>query len=96
MTTRIRIDDGDGTYTVARHMLDEIETAGPRGISAADLGEIVGDLSGAQAGAWLRELRARGWVESDPDRPEPGDRTRWFTTAAGREEIAKGADGSDR
>jgi len=73
-------DDGDG-YTIARHILGELDVE-PMG--AAELGRLVGDLEdGRQMGAWLRYLRVLGWVDSMPVSPA-STRVVWSVTDAGR------------
>jgi hypothetical protein len=76
------LHDRDGDYSLARHLLAEIATAEPVGLGAADLGALVGDdLSGHRVGAWLRDLRARGWVYSETVSPA-STVVRWHVTSA--------------
>jgi DNA-binding transcriptional ArsR family regulator len=68
--------DPETGYSVERHMLDELRAAGREGLSASDLAYLLGDVSSAAVGQWLRDLRVRGLVVGQ--RVSPGStRVRW-------------------
>lgn len=67
-------------YSVERHMLDELAAAGEAGLSASDLANMLGDISSAAVGQWLRELRVRGLVVSESVTPG-STRVRWKSMA---------------
>jgi hypothetical protein len=73
------VDEG---YSVARHLLVALDDAGDDGCMSVDLGADL-DATGAQVGAWLRDLRCRGWATCAPVSPA-STRLRWYITDAGR------------
>lgn len=77
-----KVDQG---YSVARHILVALEDADSDGMGSAEVGELL-HASGAQVGAWLRDLRCRGWVSKAP--VSPGSFiVRWNITDAGRDYL---------
>lgn len=77
-----KVDQG---YSVARHILVALEEQGADGVSSSDIGELL-HASGAQVGAWLRDLRCRGQVEKRPVSPASFI-VRWYITDAGRDYL---------
>lgn len=88
-----RLDDAG--YTVARHILSEIDAAPGHRLGAGEAGEMVGNLSGQVVGQWLRAMKERGWVtphaygqvKEIKGRIRPGVRTVWAITDAGATEL---------
>ena len=79
-----RVDENG--YSVALHILTALDEAGDDGMKASELGTLV-SVSGATVGAWMRDLRARGWAEKAP--VSPGSYVvRWHITDAGRAYLA--------
>lgn len=76
------VDDG---YSVARHILVALDDAGADGMKSTELGALL-HASGQTIGAWLRDLRTRGWVKKE--HVTPGSYiVRWHLTEAGREYL---------
>lgn len=74
-----KVDEG---YSVARHILVALDDADADGMLADELGALL-HASGSRVGAWLRDLRCRGWVTKT--KITPGSYiTRWHITDAGR------------
>jgi hypothetical protein len=80
MTPTINIyeTDPDTGYSVANHLLAELETAGDDGLSAAELAYLVGEERPQRIAAWLRDLRAAEYVYKRPVSPG-STRVRWYT-----------------
>ena len=77
-----KVDDG---YSIARQILVSLDDAGDDGMTADELGAFL-HASGAQVGAWLRDLRCRDWTEKRPITPG-SFRVRWYITRKGREYL---------
>lgn len=72
-------DPGTG-YSVAGHLLGELDTAGEDGLSAADLAYLVGEPRVQRIASWLRDLRAAGRVRKLAVSPA-STRVRWYCDA---------------
>lgn len=77
-----KVDQG---YSIARHMLVALDEADADGMKAGELGALL-HANGARVGAWLRDLRCRGWVSKSA--VSPGSYiVRWHITDAGRDYL---------
>jgi hypothetical protein len=78
---KLDIHEVDEGYSVALQMLVFLDDAAADGLRAADLAALLRD-DVYRAGAWLRDLRCRGWVYKQ--RVSPGRlETRWYITEGG-------------
>ena len=77
----------DNGYTVARHILSELDSAKGHALFAHEVGTLVGDIDdGRKVGPALRDMHTRGWIE--PQKVSPGStRVRWAITDAGAAEL---------
>ena len=76
--------------SIAAHLLVALEDAEPNGLLAYDIGKVI-DVSGAAAGAYLRDLRAKGWVYKE--KVTPGSYiVYWHISHAGKLYLNRGCE----